>query len=114
MNPDLLTRLRKELATDRAQTVEELESMGAEPDSERIDPLDGIDDNFADSASATTERGEIFAQIGQARERLAGIDLALTRMDAGTYGRCEVCDTEIAEERLDARPLSVRCVDCAE
>ena len=113
MNNELIERLQKELEDDRAHTVEGLRSMGADPDSENVDPIAGIDDNFADSAAATTERGEILAQIGQARERLAAVDAALAKMEAGTYGRCEVCGSSIAEARLEARPLSVRCVDCA-
>ena len=113
MNAELLARLRKELEQDRAQTVADLRSLGADPESEQVDPIEGIDDNFADSAAATTERGEIFAQIGQSRERLAAIDAALAKMDAGTYGQCEVCGNQITEARLEARPLSVRCVNCA-
>jgi DnaK suppressor protein len=78
-----------------------------------VDRIDGIDANFADSAAASAERAETLAFIEQARERLAAIDAALAKMDAGTYGICEDCGEEIPEVRLEARPLSVRCVECA-
>jgi RNA polymerase-binding protein DksA len=113
LSPELLTRLRKELADERAAAIHELEQLGADPDSERVAPMQGIDDNFADSAAATAERGEQLAFIENARERLAGVDAALHKMDEGSYGICEVCGAPIGEARLEARPLSVRCVNCA-
>ncbi|MPZ88280.1 MAG: hypothetical protein GEU81_09435 [Nitriliruptorales bacterium] len=34
-------------------------------------------------------------------------------MDAGTYGVCEVCGRPIPEARMEARPMSTRCVEHA-
>ncbi|CAN5738930.1 hypothetical protein BH23ACT8_BH23ACT8_20750 [soil metagenome] len=113
LSPELLTRLRKELADERAAAIHELEQLGADPASEKVAPIQGIDDNFADSAAATAERGEQLAFIENARERLAGVDAALRKMDEDSYGVCEVCGAPIGEARLEARPLSVRCVNCA-
>ena len=113
MNAELLTRLRKELETERDTLIEQLREHGADPNSEKVDRIAGIDDNFADSAAATAEKGEILALIDTHRERLAEVDEALGRMEEGTYGTCASCGKEIPEARLEARPLSVRCVDCA-
>jgi DnaK suppressor protein len=113
MDSELMDRLRKELEADRAGAIAELERHGADPYSEKIEPIAGIDDNFADSAAATAERAEILAIIETTRERLAAADIALAKMDDGTYGQCERCGKAIAEARLEARPLSVRCVECA-
>jgi DnaK suppressor protein len=112
MNPEQLERLRKQLEEERANAIAELERYGADPHSEKIQGLD-IDDNFADSAAATAERSEMLAFIDSARDRLADVNRALEKMDEGTYGICESCGEEIAEARLEARPLSVRCVRCA-
>jgi RNA polymerase-binding transcription factor DksA len=38
---------------------------------------------------------------------------ALRRIDAGTFGRCEVCGREIGCERLDALPYTPHCIECA-
>ncbi len=113
MDAQQLERLRKVLEEERASAIAELERYGADPDSERVEPIEGIDDNFADSAAATAERSEILAFIDSARERLADVNAALRKMDAGTYGSCETCGNPISEERLEARPLSVQCVRCA-
>lgn len=113
MNTELHDRLRKELEAERETVLAELEELGADPYSEKVNRIAGIDDNFADSAAATAERSEVLAFVDNARERLAHADAALARMDEGTYGRCVDCDTEIPVARLEARPMSIRCVECA-
>ena len=40
------------------------------------------------------------------------IDLAVARIDAGTYGTCARCGKEIPEERLEAVPYATLCVEC--
>jgi RNA polymerase-binding protein DksA len=113
MNAELLQKLRGELENERDGVLAELKELGADPYSEKIDRIPGIDDNFADSAAATAERNEALAFIESARERLSLVDEALARMDSGEYGKCADCGTEIPTARLEARPLSIRCVDCA-
>jgi DnaK suppressor protein len=46
-------------------------------------------------------------------QRLADIDDALARIDAGTFGRCQNCGRAISEERLRSNPTTTLCVDCA-
>jgi RNA polymerase-binding transcription factor len=47
-------------------------------------------------------------------ETLGRIDAALARLDAGGYGQCVECDSEIATRRLRALPFAVRCQGCEE
>jgi len=42
------------------------------------------------------------------------IDAALERVASGTYGRCLVCDEEIAPARLRVLPTTTLCIECAE
>jgi DnaK suppressor protein len=42
---------------------------------------------------------------------LAAVEAAIQRIDAGTYGVCEVCGKEIAEGRLEAKPAARYCLD---
>jgi DnaK suppressor protein len=113
MNTELQQRLRKEVETERETVLAELEQLGADPYSEKVNKIAGVDDNFADSAAATAERSEQLAFIDSARERLAEADAALARMEEGEYGTCVDCGTEIPVARLEARPMAIRCVDCA-
>ena len=43
---------------------------------------------------------------------LGEIDGALARIDEGTYGTCQRCGDSIAEERLEALPWAMLCIDC--
>lgn len=45
---------------------------------------------------------------------LAQIELALKKLEEGTYGRCEMCDEPIPPARLRALPFAVRCTRCQE
>jgi RNA polymerase-binding transcription factor DksA len=44
--------------------------------------------------------------------KIKQIDDALDRLDQGTYGVCESCGLEIAEERLQALPFTRLYRDC--
>ena len=112
MDDATLGRLREELEDDRQQQLAMLTESGADPYSDAVANL-GSDEGFADSAQATASRSETLALIDQARTRLQQIDAALQRMDDRTYGVCERCGRRIDAERLEARPLSTLCVDCA-
>ncbi len=45
---------------------------------------------------------------------LAQIDIALKKLEDGTYGRCETCDEPIPPARLQALPFAIRCTRCQE
>jgi DnaK suppressor protein len=64
----------------------------------------------------TTEAVERLNRVGTAREleaMLRDVDRALRKLEEGTYGICDRCGKLIPEERLEARPWSVLCVECA-
>ncbi|MGH2688294.1 MAG: TraR/DksA family transcriptional regulator, partial [Actinomycetota bacterium] len=59
------------------------------------------------------ERAQVAALADRARVRLADLERALERVDAGDHGRCEVCGRPIPAERLAARPTARTFVTCA-
>ncbi len=65
-----------------------------------------------EGASTTSERAHIEALKAQLGGRLAAVDAAVERMDAGVYGRCESCGGPIGEARLEAMPDATLCVAC--
>jgi DnaK suppressor protein len=52
------------------------------------------------------------ARCESVRQILAMIDVALARMDLGTYGRCVHCSSVIPVARLELVPYTDGCVDC--
>lgn len=99
--------LRDQLEEERARLRGQLRQLGRGPDAE----LD-FDEGFADSGQVTAERGEVDALAGKLLETLREIEDALTKFDAGTYGRCESCGEPIAEARLEAMPAARYCITC--
>lgn len=71
--------------------------------------------NFPDPTDrATQESDRNFELRIRDRERklLNKIKEALSRIDDGTFGTCEVCGEDISEGRLKARPVTTLCIDC--
>ena len=57
---------------------------------------------------------EIYNKLDlQEQQEIEEIDLALSRMDAGTYGICQRCRKDIPTARLQALPATSFCVKCS-
>jgi RNA polymerase-binding transcription factor DksA len=84
----------------------------------RVDVYEGIlrEPLEADSAeqAAQMEGDEVTADLEQAAILEAEqIRAAVSRIDAGGYGKCESCGREINPKRLQALPYATDCIDCA-
>src|SRR5438105_4345554 len=65
-----------------------------------------------DLASEERDREISFILTDREREKVQAIQEALERVDAGTYGMCESCESEITVGRLNALPFTRLCVNC--
>jgi DnaK suppressor protein len=110
MTEDRFEGIRKVLKDELAAVERQLGEHGVAVDGDGVEVE--VDEGFADSAQATTERGEALALAEQLRSHRAEVLDALARMDAGTYGKCENCGQEIPIERLEALPSARLCVTC--
>jgi DnaK suppressor protein len=66
----------------------------------------------SDRATHECDRNLLLRIRDRERKLLSKIDEAFTRLDGGSYGRCEECGDEIGLERLRARPVTTLCIDC--
>jgi len=80
---------------------------------ERTDRPSDVRDDLEMSDADIQEDIEL-ALIQMRAETLTHIDEALVRLDAGRYGSCYECESEISERRLRALPFAVRCQACEE
>jgi DnaK suppressor protein len=64
---------------------------------------------------AQSEHAEFtLSRLSEAQRReILQIDAALARVDAGEYGVCRDCSTDIDPRRLAALPYALLCTDCA-
>jgi DnaK suppressor protein len=72
-----------------------------------------FDTNFGDSSQVTAERSELERLARELKEALDDVEVALKKLEEGTYGICEMCKKEIAPARLEAMPAVRYCIDCA-
>ena len=111
METSQLSSYRELLEEQREALRKQLTDMGADPDADSIEGLD-FDFGFADSAQSTAERNKVLAVIERLRENLRDDEIALGKIDKGTYGVCERCGEPISPERLEAIPYARLCVKC--
>jgi DnaK suppressor protein len=93
---------------------ERLEEILGEADKTRND-MTGATAPFPDPTDrATLETDRNFTLRIRDRERklISKIREALERIDAGTYGQCELCGGDINVKRLEARPVTTMCIAC--
>jgi DnaK suppressor protein len=101
---DELLALRMRL-TAAAQGVHLSDAEGSELNSP------ASDQHIADHASDTFERELDDSLEENADHVVREIDLALGKIEDGTYGRCDVCGHEIPEDRLAAIPYARLCIE---
>ena len=101
---DELLTLKKRL-TSAAEGVHMSDVGGSELNSS------ASDQHIADHATDTFERELDESLEENADNVIREIDLALRKIDDGTYGTCEVCGREIPEERLAAVPYATLCIE---
>jgi len=63
-------------------------------------------------AQQETERDLEFTLDARESAELDAVDAALKRIEAGTYGVCTDCGTDIPAARLHAAPETPRCIAC--
>ena len=106
---------RGRLETERQQTMARLAGLTHDFDEVVAASRDTNADDEHDPEGTTIafERSQVSALVRQAEHDLGEIEAALGRVESGAYGVCEYCGDPIAEGRLEARPATRWCIQCA-
>lgn len=115
--PDELVALRALLESEREQLEDELAEHGHKSDdSDWTATATGFEEqepDIIDSADRFEELATNVPIVEGAEKRLADVVHAIQKMEAGTYGICEVSGKEIPVERLRANPEARTLVEYA-
>ncbi len=95
-----------ELIAERERELEE--AKATETASER-----NPDPDSADAASMKFEYMKELSLERNSIDLLRKVEHALVRVEAGTYGICEVCGEPIPVARIEVLPYATTCVTCA-
>lgn len=103
-----LDQLKSLLLEEKRKISRHLEDLSESAESE----LDAGVGDSVDIASLEINQASL-QKIGK-RETylLKKIDLALEKIEDGTFGECESCGEPIGVARLMARPVAQLCIDC--
>lgn len=110
MTVDLALR-RAELLRLRERILRAAAELAADDEGEgEINSASG-DQHLADHASDLVDREIDRSLVENADTVVAEIDEALCRIEDGTYGTCAVCGSQIPDDRLEAIPYAILCVE---
>ncbi|MGP3631838.1 TraR/DksA family transcriptional regulator [Streptomyces sp. 24-1644] len=109
--PEEVTEARTELSSEVMRLRSELEASGAALAGLMRDSGDGAGDDDADTGTKNITREHELSLAANAQEMLEQTERALARLDAGTYGLCEVCGKPIGKARMQAFPRATLCVE---
>jgi len=108
MRKAFLKKMREKLLEMRAQLLRSVQSDLHEGREQTKD--EGMD--TYDIASDARDREISLILNDRDRDKMLAIDDALARVDEGSYGVCDSCESDIAEARLEALPFTRLCVSC--
>lgn len=105
----------RQLLTDERTRLEGLQNridnVGDESQEDSVSELSTVDQHPADVGSETFERTKELSVQEEVAGHLDDVTLAFEKLDAGTYGKCEVCGEAIPDERLEALPAARYCIE---
>jgi DnaK suppressor protein len=106
-------QVRTRLEEERGRVAAAIENLRQQHPGSMEDEVEEmpIDNHMGEMASVTIDREIDYSLVENEQRVLGAIDAALGRIEAGTYGRCELCGQEIEEERLHAIPWARLCLD---
>ncbi|MCX5413176.1 TraR/DksA C4-type zinc finger protein [Streptomyces sp. NBC_00059] len=102
---------RTELTGEATRLRAELEASGEALAGLMRDSGDGAGHDDADTGTKNITREHELSLAAHAQETLDQTERALARLDAGTYGLCEVCGKPIGKARMQAFPRATLCVE---
>ncbi len=104
-------QVRARLEAERKRILEELGQLTSSH------PLDERREGspFGKREEEATESMELEKRLAlenRLKTLLAEVERAIQKLDAGTYGLCDICNTSIDPARLEALPQAILCLSC--
>lgn len=70
--------------------------------------------HMADAGTDSFEQEKNYNLMSRESDYYKNLEIALERIDDGTFGMCNICDDLIPEERMIEVPNATKCVKCKE
>lgn len=103
-----LEQLSKILEEEKRRILRHLEDIS----DTSVADLDTPSGDSVDIAALEINQNSLVKVGKRELNHLKKIEVALKKMEEGTYGECESCGEQIGVARLMARPVAQLCIDC--
>jgi RNA polymerase-binding protein DksA len=109
MDQEFAERMKEKLLNSKMELLSNLSANSEEfkRTMEELDPKD-----LVDNATDNIDRKLIESIGSQDMKQLKQIDSALNRIQQGKYGLCMRCGKRIPQDRLEAIPYALMCIEC--
>lgn len=114
LTPSEIRRYKAILLAKREEILGNVSVMEHEALLRERNDLSSMPIHMADLGTDSYEQEFTLGLMDSERKVIAEIDYALSRIEEGTYGICEVGGEPIPKQRLEAIPWAKFCVGCAE
>ena len=105
-----LEQFREQLEEQRKELLEKiLDTINNEVELSQDDMADEVD-----LANVLADQNFNLRLRGRERRLIKKINHAIQRIESNEFGKCVVCEEEIALKRLRARPVTTMCIECKE
>ena len=111
-----IAKLKSMLLAEKAKLENELAGIAHknpeiagdwEPSAPDLNNPTADPNDVADSMETFEENTAIEVEL---EARLMEVDVALNRMEVGSYGMCRICKNAIEDARLEANPAALTCI----
>lgn len=110
MNKKDLGKFKKLLDEEKKKIIKHLEQLEEHAEHDLNNTV-GVGDQLDQAALEMSQAS--LQKIGKREQSLLNkINVALQKIEDGTYGECEECGEDISPARLQARPVAQLCIDC--
>ncbi len=110
-----VAQLRQRLEAERARLRDEKNKVGSRANRRNGDELSAesqYDDHMAELGTDAFDRERDLASMDNVESVLEEVEIALRKIEEGTYGVCDACGKPISAARLEALPYASLCLDC--
>ena len=115
LTKEQMKQFRQLLITERVKLADEIKSIAHDASTsprEASGDLSAYTVHMADMAADTYERELSMDLVSSEQQILYQIDDALKRLDDGSFGICQQCNSQITMSRLKAVPYASLCINC--
>lgn len=110
--PLFLEEQKRRLVTDKERIEAELMKFAIKDGDEFKVVWNEKGATDEDNADESRDYADAVALCGTLSKEWEDIIAALKKIEEGTYGLCTQCKTDIAQRRLEARPMAILCIKC--